>query len=240
MQSFLDFLNNNSGLVAILGVIVGWLLSSVSNKRLYERQKKDAIEKERRENFSQKAVLYNSRSFKAKTNNIRRLSAVMCSYEARLNDYGEVDIVLPKKIGDYKNLKRKVFYLENIGKSDINAFEVAVASPKHTALMLASSAKTYAKEGFISYGVSDDRTIRPGEALELTLYYIEKDPVINFASATLEIYYHDSSNNICAQPFFPEQAKTYPPRAIEYSEWREQVNVDKNLGLWKERLSGKY
>lgn len=237
MQAFLDFLNNNSGLVAILGVVVGWILSSVSSKRLYERQKRDAIEKERRENFSQKAVLYNSHSFKVRANNIHRISAVMCSYEATLNSGGEVDVILPKEIGDYKNLKRKVFYLENIGKSDINALEVAVASPKRTALILASSAKTYAKEGFISYGVSDDRTIRPGEALELTLYYIEKDSVINFASATLEVYYHDSLNNICAQPFFPEQAKMYPPRAIEYSEWRDQVNVDKNLELWKERLN---
>ena len=239
MQSFLDFLNNNTGLVAILGVIVGWLLSSASSKRLYERQKKDAIEKERREIFSQKAVLYSSCNFKAKTNNIRRISAVMCSYEATLNSGGEVDVILPKEIGDYKNLKRKVIYLENIGKSDINALEVAVASPKHAALILVSSAKTYAKEGSISYGVSDDRTIRPGEALELTLYYIEKDPVINFASATLEVYYHDSLNNICAQPFFPEQAKMYPPRAIEYSEWRDQVNVDKNLEFWKERLNRK-
>lgn len=236
MQSFLDFLNNNSGLVAILGVIVGWLLSSVSNKRLYKQQKRDELEKEKRESFNHKAVLYNDYGFKVKANNVRKLGVVICSYEAKLNDSGEIDIILPKEVNDYKKLKKEVFYLKNIGKTDIDTLEVAAASPKHTALIKASSARTYVKEGYISYGVLDDRRIRPGDALELSLYYSEKDPTINFMSAAIEIYYHDSLNNICAQPFFPEQAKMYPPRAIEYSEWRGQVNIDKNLELWKERL----
>ena len=98
-------------------------------------------------------------------------------------------------------------------------------------------ANDFIKKGLISYGVKLDRKIRIGEAVELIIYYDEKAPIDDIFSASIEIYYRDSINNVCAQPLFVIERKIYEPRLIDYSEWREQVSVDKNLEHWKRRLT---
>lgn len=100
-------------------------------------------------------------------------------------------------------------------------------------------AEEYIKEGYISYGIMLDRKIRVGEAIELDIYYDDKTSISNPVSASIEIYYRDSLNNICAQPLFIKERKIYEPRLIEYSEWRKQVSVEKNLEHWRRRLQNK-
>ena len=115
--------------------------------------------------------------------------------------------------------------------------EIAIADPKNAAILNAKTANDFIKKGLISYGVKLDRKIRIGEAVELIIYYDEKAPIDDVFSASIEIYYRDSINNVCAQPLFVKERKIYEPRLIDYSEWREQVSVDKNLEHWKRRLT---
>lgn len=239
MQSFLDFLNNNSGLVAILGVIVGWLLSTLSDRKMYKRQKKDELDKEFRERFKEKAEFITNEAVDLRKCHAEDLYVVFSSYEANLDENDEVVTKLPKDIANSDKLKCEILYLENVGNSGVNELEISVANPKTTALIEKGHIKHYAKKGYISYGVSLDRKLLVGDVLLLHIYYLENDPIIDMISASLELYYRDSLGNVCAQPLFPEQNKIYEPRVIDYSEWRDQVSVEKNLDHWKRRLNNK-
>lgn len=236
MQSFLDFLNNNSGFTALLGVVLGWFLSSVSNKRIYKLQKKDEQDKERRERFKKKAELSVIKDYRDGYNCIKELHIIPCPYEAKLDKNGQVETVISRKYANIEKLQRKVIYLKNTGKSVIRELEIASANPKYIALLDASVAISYIKNNNINYGVILDEKIGVGDMLALTIYYDKEMPINDIFSASIEIYFRDELNNICAQPLFVGDEKIYEPRTIEYKEWREQVNVDINVGHWENRL----
>lgn len=238
MQPFLDFLNNNAGLVAILGVIVGWALSSLTSLFLYQRQKKDDAEKEKKERYKHKAELLVN-DYYCDYNNVRKLELISCTYVVTLDKDGFPLVSLPKEIVDTKNLKKEILYLENIGDSAINELEVAVSDTKNTALIGKKNAKTYLEKGLISYGISLDRKIKKSEALELIIYHKEDDFVDNSAFAPIVIFYRDSLNNVCEQALFVNGRNIYEPQSVDYSRWRSHVDVNKNLMLWEERLNRK-
>ena len=233
----MDFLNNNV-ISTVIGAIIGGVIAIIAGDIAYRRQRKDAERKEIRENFKNKAELSINEWFKVNGDNVKEIYAIPCPYTAKLNNNGFVDTEIPKSYSNKEKLKREIIYLENIGKSDINELEIAIADPKNVAILNAETAKDFIENGYISYGVKLDRKIRIGEALELNIYYDEKTPIDDIASASIEIYYRDSINNVCAQPLFVKERKIYEPRLVDYSEWREQVSVDKNLEHWKNRLNG--
>lgn len=229
----MDFWNSN-----IVATLVGGLIAIIASSITYRMQRKDAERKEIHENFKNKAELSINEWFKVNGDNVKEIYAIPCPYTAKLNDNGLVDTEIPKLYSNKGKLKREIIYLENIGKSDINELEIAIADPKNAAILNAETAKDFIENSYISYGVKLDRKIRIGEALELNIYYDEKTPIDDIASASIEIYYRDSINNVCAQPLFVKERKIYEPRLVDYSEWREQVSVDKNLEHWKNRLNG--
>lgn len=231
----LDFLNSNPGFVAILGVVVGWLLSSFSERKLYKKQRKDELEKEHRERFKHKAEFIVNNAFVVNGDNFAELSFVLCSYKVKVGGHGELVTILPKNISR-KKLEQKTLYLENIGGSDVNEFAVAASSPKSTAIINKDLISYFAKNGFICYDASVDEKIRKGNAVKINIYYLKDDPIINWYSSSLDVYYRDSLNNVCMQPLFPELNKIYEPMAVDYQEWREHVSVRKNLEHWEDRL----
>ena len=232
----MDFWNSNI-VATITGAIVGGLIAIVASIVTYRMQRKDAEKKEIRENFKNKAELSINEWFKDNGDNTKELYVIPCPYIAKLNNEGFIDTEIPKAYSNKEKLKREIIYLENIGKSDINELEIAIADPKNAAILNAKTANDFIKKGLISYGVKLDRKIRIGEAVELIIYYDEKALIDDIFSASIEIYYRDSINNVCAQPLFIKERKIYEPRLIDYSEWREQVSVDKNLEHWKRRLT---
>ncbi len=104
-----------------------------------------------------------------------------------------------------QKLKHEIIYLENIEKSDVNELEVVIADPKNCAILNAETSSDFISNGLIIYSVMLDRKIRVGEAIELNIYYDEKAPISNTISASIEIYYRDSINNVCAQPLFVKE-----------------------------------
>lgn len=232
----MDFLNNNV-VSTIIGAIVGSIITIIAGDISYRRQRKDAEKKEIRENFKNKAELSVNECFRVDGDNVREICVIPCPYKAKLNKDGFIDTEISKVYSNKQKLKHGIIYLENIGKSDINELEVAIANPKNCAILNAETAGDFISNGLISYGVMLDRKIRVGEAVELIIYYDEKAPISDTISASIEIYYRDSINNVCAQPLFVKERKIYEPRPIEYSEWREQVSVEKNLEHWKRHLT---
>ena len=234
----MDFWNNNI-VATVTGALVGGLIAMTASGITYRMQRKDAEKKEIRENFKHKAELTVNEWFKDNGDNVKEIYVIPCPYIAKLNNEGFVDTEIPKVYSNKEKLKREIIYLENIGKSDINELEVAIADPKNCAILNAKTSSDFIGNGLISYGVMLDRKIRVGEAMELNIYYDEKAPISDTISASIEIYYRDSINNVCAQPLFVKERKIYEPRLIEYSEWRKQVSVEKNLEHWRRRLQNK-
>ena len=228
----MDFWNSN-----FVSAVTGGLIAIAASIVIYRLQRKDAEKKEIRENFKNKAELSVNECFKVNGDNVREIHVIPCPYKAKLNKDGFIDTEISKVYSNIEELKREIIYLENIGKSDINELEIAIADPENAAILNAKTANDFIKKGLISYGVKLDRKIRIGEAVELIIYYDEKAPIDDIFSASIEIYYRDSINNVCAQSLFIKERKIYEPRLIEYSEWREQVSVDKNLEHWKRRFT---
>lgn len=222
--------------MSALGAIIG-LASLFMSCLIYKMQKKDDIEREKRDRFSRKAEFSVNESFVVNGDNAKEMHIILCPYTAAVNKDGFVSTTIPKDYANKNMLSYDVIYLENVGEADVNELEIATTDPKNVALLDAENAREYIKEGYISYGVILDRRIRKGEAIELTVYYLKDFPVNDILGASIEIYYRDSLNNVCAQPLFVKDRKTYEPRSIGYSEWREQVSVDKNLEHWKRRLT---
>lgn len=235
----LDFLNNNAGFVAILGVIVGWMLSSLTSLILYHRQKKDDEEKDQKERFKHKGELLASDGTNIPTERLydaKSIDALFCSYQTSLDKNGNINIKYPKGIRNSKELKRHTIFLENIGNSDINELEIAVESPKNNVLIEKNHIDEFATKGLVNYGIILDRKIRKGEVIIVTIYYYEEDPVVSLFSASLLLFYRDSLGNVCKQPVFPKQSKSYEPTPITREKWCEHVNVDKNLEYWQKAL----
>ena len=166
----MEFWNNNI-VATITGAIVGGLIAIAASIVTYHMQRKDAEKKEIRENFKHKAELAVNEWFKDNGDNVKEIYVIPCPYIAKLNNEGFVDTEIPKVYSNKEKLKREIIYLENIGKSDINELEIAIADPKNAAILNAKTANDFIKKGLISYGVKLDRKIRIGEAVELIIYY---------------------------------------------------------------------
>ncbi len=203
---------------------------------MYKRQKKDNVEKEIKEHFKHKAELDYNEWFEDNGNNIKQLEAILCTYEVSLDKYDDVDITYPSGLKDKKNLKKQYYYFENIGESGINGLEVAVSNPKMTALLPTKLTDEYSKDNVIDYRVWLDEKIRKGEALELVVYYLEKDPVLKMLESTPEIYYRDSLNNTCRQSLLLQRKRIYEPIYTTEKEWQEHISVKINIGRWHRQL----
>lgn len=234
----MDFWNSNI-VATTTGALVGGLIAIIASSITYHRQRKDAERKEIRENFKHKAELLASDGANIPSEKLydaQNIDALFCSYQASLNKEGEVTVRYPKGIHNSKELKRHTIFLENIGDSDINELEIAVESTKKNVLIEKNYIDEFVTKGLVNYGILLDRKIRKGEITTVTIYYYENDPVVSLFSASLLIFYRDSLGNICEQPIFPEQSKSYEPALITHQEWREHVNVEKNLNQWEQRL----
>ena len=234
----MDFWNSNI-VATVVGAIVGGVIAIIAGDIAYRRQRKDAEKKERWECFKHKGELDVSNGAEIpneKIYNAQNMHVIFCSYNVILDKDGEIAVSYPKGISNSKQLKHQIVYFENIGDSDINELEIAVESPKSTVLIEKNDIDKYVKSGVVNYGILLDRKIRKGEVVSLTIYYYENDPIVNLFSASLLLFYRDALGNVCEQAVFPEQEKIYEPSLIAQKEWREHVNTNKNLELWRKRL----
>ena len=225
----------SSIVAAVVGAIIGGAIAIISGEITYRRQRRDNIEREQRENFKHKAELNTNEWFEARGNNIKMISVTCCSYEPSLVG-GEIEINYSKEIVKSIRTSREIVYLENIGESDINEIEIATIDPKYYALFDERNTDNHIKNKTIKYGVDFNERVRPGEAIELTVYYSNKDRAIIEAGVGLMIFYRDSLGNICKQLLSTNSYRLHEVNRATYDEWRDYTNVSNNLNIWKKRL----
>lgn len=219
---------------AVIGAIVGGTIALIGNAINRHYNKKDEVEKDRKERFKQKAELYIDKNPKTNADTVK-MEVIFTEYNAKLDKNGYAEIIYPKEHKN-NNYKEVTLYLKNIGSADINELEIAVATPENTALLNKTVPINFIEHDYVSYGVSTEDKVRQNNDLELTIYYLRRTENRFLDGASLFIFYRDSLNNTCRQLLCPLAEKISEPRYIGYREWSRHVSINENLEYIEQRL----
>lgn len=233
MRQIFDYINNNSFLATIIGIILGWFLNNISNKRERNIRRKEEFDREKRKQYENKAEFL--------IDNNMEDNGLIPVIKIFLSDF-DVEYTKDKKnfnfkysedILDSKKYKCKVFYLKNIGNADINQLDICVVSQKNNMLVDYDGLESIVKDEWINYNYCYDKKILKNEAIRIDLYYLENSRIRSIFSSELVILFKDSYNNLYEQPFFIANNNLYEPSKITYKEYRENVTVDTAIECFK-------
>ena len=230
MKAVFDYINNNSFLTTIIGVIVGSIIASfttiyVSSKDRKERKKEELL-KERRRQYENKAEL-KIISVNDNSNNKPDIEVFLAPFNVDYtNGFKNFEIVYPKDIKDRTKHKYKEFIIKNVGKSDINELDICATFKNHNVLVNYKLLDMVVDEKIVDYNSCYDRKIMKGETIVIRVYYLEGLQVCHPISCTLAILFKDSFNNSYEQPFWYEKDNLYTPRPIDYKEYHTYITSD--------------
>ena len=230
MKAVFDYINGNSFLTTIIGVIIGSIITSfttiyVSSKDRKERKKEELL-KEKRRQYENKAEL-KIISVNDNSNNKPDIEVFLAPFKVDYsNGFKNFQIVYPKDIKDRTKHKYKEFIIKNVGKSDINELDICATFKNHNVLVNYESLDTMVDEKVVDYNSCYDRKIMKGETIVIRVYYLNGLQVCHPISCTLAILFKDSFNNSYEQPFWYEKDNLYPPRPIDYKEYHTYITSD--------------
>ncbi len=230
MKAVFDYINGNSFLTTIIGVIIGSIITSfttiyVSSKDRKERKKEELL-KEKRRQYENKAEL-KIISVNDNSNNKPDIEVFLAPFNMDYtNGFKNFEIVYPKDIKDRTKHKYKEFIIKNVGKSDINELDICATFKNHNALVNYKLLDMVVDEKIVDYNSCYDRKIMKGETIVIRVYYLEGLQVCHPISCTLAILFKDSFNNSYEQPFWYEKDNLYPPTPIDYKEYHTYITSD--------------
>ena len=230
MKAVFDYINGNSFLTTIMGVIIGSIITSftkiyVSSKDRKERKKEELL-KEKRRQYENKAEL-KIISVNDNSNNKPDIEVFLVPFNVDYtNGFKNFEIVYPKDIKDRTKHKYKEFIIKNVGKSDINELDICATFKNHNALVNYKLLDMVVDEKIVDYNSCYDRKIMKGETIVIRVYYLNGLQVCHPISCTLAILFKDSFNNSYEQSFWYEKDNLYPPRPIDYKEYHTYITSD--------------
>lgn len=237
MKELFDYINNNSFLTTIIGVIVGGLMSSftaiyISNKEKKERRKEEYL-KEKKIQFSKRPEL---KITKVSTNDniIPNFEVFLAPFEVKYgNTHKKYEMHYPKGILNKKNHKYKDFYIKNIGKTAINQLDICATFKNHNTLVAYDSLEYIVNEKFVDYSYCYDKKILKNDEIIIRIYYLENYQMCHPFSSTLAILFRDDYDNLWKQPFWYEKDNLYEPSQISYKEYLSYVNMNDALDCFE-------
>ena len=233
MRQIFDYINNNSFLATIIGIILGWFLNNISNKKERKIRKKEEFDREKRKQYENKAELLIDNNMED-NGLIPVIKIFLSDFDVEYTkDKQNFNFKYSEDILDNKKYKRKVFYLKNIGNADINQLDICVASQRNNMLVDYDNLESVVKDEWINYSYCYDKKILKNEAIRIDLYYLENSRIRGMFSSELVILFKDSYNNFYEQPFFIANNNLYEPSKITYKEYRENVTVDTAIECFK-------
>lgn len=227
MKSLFDYINNNTFLATIIGIVLGWLLNFISTMYFHKKDKHEKQQelnrKEKQKHFENKPELYICKEDEQQNADIEIFLAPFQTKYDKNNNY---EIVYSKNLKNKKNHEYKDVTVKNIGKSDINSLDIISTDKRVLSLISYDNLDNLLDNKYVWYNYCYDRKIRPGNRITIRIYY-EKDkyPYMLFSS-TLAFLFEDQNHNNWEQPFFYEQEKVYPPHFISYKEYRQKITTD--------------
>lgn len=227
MKTFFDYINTNSFLATIIGIIVGWLLNFLTTKYFRKEDKKEKIKdlnrKEKQEQFENKPELYIG---EIKGHSNVDIEVFIGTFETKYDENKNYEIIYSKNIKNKKNHDYKDIVVKNIGKSDINCLDIISTNKRSIILTDYNALDTLVDNQSVWYSFCYDRKIRVDDEIRIRIYFEKgKQPYMLFSS-TLAFLFEDQNHNNWEQPFFYEEEKLYPPHSISYKEYRQMVTTD--------------
>lgn len=239
MKHLFDYINGNSFLTTTIGVILGWLLNNISNKKEREFRLKEETDKEKRKQFENKAEMRINNNNIKDNGSIPIIKIFLSDFSIEYSENKQnFNVKYPKDILNNKKYIKKIFYLKNIGNTDINQLDICVASQKNNMLVDYDDLDLIVKNSIFNYNYCYDKKILKNEVIKIELYYLENSRINSMFSCELLILFKDSYNNFYEQPFFIANNNLYEPSKITSKEYRANTTVDtaiecfKNPWLW--------
>lgn len=177
MKAVFDYINSNSFLTTIIGVIIGSIITSfttiyVSSKDRKERKKEELL-KEKRRQYENKAEL-KIISVNDNNNNKPDMEVFLAPFKVDYsNEFKNFQIVYPNDIKDRTKHKYKEFIIKNVGKSDINELDICATFKNHNVLVNYESLDTMVDEKVVDYSYCYDKKIMKNEKLVIRIYFLQ-------------------------------------------------------------------
>lgn len=233
MREVFDYINSNSFLTTIIGVVVGGLMSSltsiyISNKEKRERKEEEYL-KEKRLQLDKKPELKITKVL-SENNIIPNIEVFLTPFKVEYGDsYREYEIHYPKNILNKEMHRYKDFYVKNIGKSAINQLDICATFKNHNALISYNDLEYVVNEKFVDYNYCYDTKILKKDEIIIRVYFLENYQIYHPFSCTLAILFRDEYDNLWEQPFWYEKNNLYEPRQITSKDYHSSVNADDAL-----------
>lgn len=227
MKSLFDYIDGNSFLTTIIGIIVGWILNFIStmyfDKKNERRRKKELERIEKQKRFENKSELQIDKN--NSDNNID-MEIFIGTFKVEYNKEKEYKISYSQNIKNKENHCYKDIVIKNIGKSDIECLDIVSTNKKGLILCDYNSLNNLVDNELICYDYCYDKKIRVGESIKIRIYYeYNKQPHLMWSS-TLAFLFEDQNHNYWEQPFFYEKDNIYAPYEISYKELKKAVTTD--------------
>lgn len=230
MKEIFDYINNNSFLTTIIGVIVGGLITSLTsiytnNKNIKER-KKEEYNKEMKRQHENKAELKLIENLE-NSNLVPNIEVFFAPFEVKYKgSYKDYEMIYPDNITNKENHKYKDYCLKNIGNSDINQLDICATFKNHNILVDYKLLNHVVEEKFVEYNYCYDRKILKGEHIVLRIYYLDGYQMCHPFSCSIAILFKDSFNNLWEQPFWYEKNNIYEPNYISSKQYHSYVTMN--------------
>ena len=227
MREIFDYINTNSFLTTIIGVIVGGFISSatsiyLSSKDLKERRK-DEARRENERKYENKAEFKLEKVVEMGTEK-PTLEAFLVPYRYEYtNDFKKCKIIYPEDIKEKTKYKYIDYYLKNIGNSDVNELALCAIFKEHNMLLEYNGLDFAIEKGIVNSSIYDEMKVQKDETIMIRVYYLEEHKVQHLYTCTMTIAYKDAFNNLYEQPFWYEKEKLSPPTVINEIEYKRLV-----------------
>ena len=226
MKQLFDYINNNSFLATLIGIVIGWILNFIStmyfHKKEEKQKKKELLIQEKRKSFDNKPELILKNETEKQGIDIE---IFVGTFEIEYNNK-KYNIKYSKNIKNKGNHVYKDVVIQNIGKSDINCLDIIATNKKGLILCDYESLDNLVDSSDVFYDYCYDKKIRNGEMIKIRIYFENGHQPYTLFSSTLAFLFEDQNHNYWAQPFFYERDNVYSPYSITYNDYRKRVTVD--------------
>jgi len=227
MKALFDYINDNSFLATIIGIIVGWILNFISTMYFHKKEVKQKIKEnirlEKQKQFENKPELYIEKDNMDKDVDIE---IFLGTFEVRYNNNKEYKIIYSDSIKNKNNHDFKDIVIKNIGKSDIDCLDIVSNNKRGIILTDYSSLNSLVDDEYVWYSYCYDKKIRVGDQIKIRIYFEKGKQPCTLFSSTLAFLFEDQNHNYWAQPFFYEKDNVYSPYKISYKDFKQRVNAD--------------
>lgn len=229
MNSIINFINNNAGVIAALGILIEVIKSfsvaiyNSKNQQKQRKEEKNEIEFQNKGEFEIISPLNNTEE----VNKENSIKLFFCSFNTIYKSKSEYEFKYPINALNRKLYEYKDFYIKNVGNANILHFYICAANQKCTSLIEFDNRKFFLNNKCINYSCCFDRKISVGDKIKVRIYHLKGWEISELISCALLLVYEDSFHNLYEQPFFYNSGNLYEPKKIDYKTYKINITADK-------------